>query len=106
MRHCCSLTVLHSCSWTVLQTWDEEVEKSLGEIKKIRFYLLVDSGALLLIDCGTFLLLNGGAFLFLDRVVLGVAHLGTEEVSRDQVAGGRKNTCSLTVLHSCSFTVS
>ena len=89
-----------------MQTWDEEVEKSLGEIKKIRFYLLVDGGALLLIDCGTFLLLNSGAFLFLDRVVLGVAHLGTEEVSRDQVAGWRKNTCSLTMLHSCSFTVS
>ena len=71
-----------------MQTWDEEVEKSLGEIKKIRFYLLVDGGALLLVDCGTFLLLNSGAFLFLDRVVLGVAHLGTEEVSRDQVAGG------------------
>ena len=106
MRHCCSLTVLHSCSWTVLQTWDEEVEKSLGEIKKIRFYLLVDGGALLLVDCGTFLLLNGGAFLFLDRVVLGVAHLGMDEVSRVQVAGWRKNTCSLTVLHSCSFTVS
>ena len=89
-----------------MQTWDKEVEKSLGEIKKIRSYLLVDGGALLLVDCGTLLLLNSGAFLFLDRVVLGVAHLGTDEVSRDQVEGGRKNTCSLTVLHSCSFTVS
>ena len=70
-----------------MQTWDEEVEKSLGEIKKIRFYLLVDGGALLLVNCGTFLLLDSGAFLFLDRVVLGVAHLGTEEVRRDQVVG-------------------
>ena len=78
----------------------------MGEIKKIGFYLLVDGGALLLVDCGTLLLLNRCAFLFLDRVVLGVAHLGTKEVSRDQVAGWRKNTCSLTVLHSCSFTVS
>ena len=58
--------------------------------KKKRFYLLVDGGALLLVDCGTFLLLNGGAFLFLDRVVLGVAHLGTKEVSRVQVAGGEE----------------
>ena len=72
-----------------MQTWDEEVEKSLGEVEKDKvFYLLVDGGALLLVDRGTFLLLNSGAFLFLDRVVLGVAHLGTDEVSRDQVAGG------------------
>ena len=39
-----------------MQTWDEEVEKSLGEIKKIRFYLLVDGGALLLVDRAALLL--------------------------------------------------